>query len=147
MPLTALHPFKIRSTYPCPMYASPVPAGFPSPADDYAEGNLDLNEQLIKHPAATFFVRASGDSMTGAGIQSGDLLVVDRATEPCDGSVVIAVLNGELTVKRLRRRGGEVSLESDNPAYKPILIGDGMELVIWGVVAHVIHEIRRCQTS
>src|SRR5207245_7243498 len=84
-----------------PLFLVPVPAGFPSPADDYLEGRLDLNEHLIAHPAATFFFRVTGDSMIGAGIHSGDLLIVDKAEEPRDGSVVVAVLDGELTVKRI----------------------------------------------
>jgi len=87
-----------------PLFAAGVPAGFPSPADDYIDRHLDLHEHLIEHPAATFYVRASGDSMVGAGIHDGDLLIVDRAVEPRDGHIVIAVVHGELTVKRLRRR-------------------------------------------
>src|SRR5471030_2397814 len=102
-----IHPANVESRCWRPLFAARVPAGFPSPADDYIERSLDLNEHLIRHPAATFFVRASGDSMTGS-IHSGDLLVVDRSLEAADGSVVIAVIDGELTVKRLRRRGDGV---------------------------------------
>jgi DNA polymerase V len=87
--------------YQLPLYANKISAGFPSPADDYIEMKLDLNTHLIKHPAATFFVRVSGDSMLNAGINSGDLLIVDRSIEPVDGKIVIVALNGELTVKRL----------------------------------------------
>lgn len=129
------------SRRPQPLYASRVQAGFPSPADDYIEGALDLNEHLIRHPAATFFVRATGDSMLGAGIHPGDLLVVDRALHPADGRVVIAVLDGELTVKRLRLRDGRVQLVAENPAYAPITLANDAELVVWGVVTSVVHPL------
>lgn len=124
-----------------PLFASKVAAGFPSPADDHLDGQLDLNEHLIRHPAATFFVRAQGDSMLGAGIHNGDLLVVDRSLEPRNGSIVIAVVNGELTVKRLKLESGQVCLMPENPAYPPIAIADGQDLTIWGVVAHVVHAL------
>jgi DNA polymerase V len=121
-------------------YASRVAAGFPSPADDHLERPIDLNEHLVPHPAATFVVRVAGDSMTGAGIRDGDLLVVDRSREAKSGSIVVAVVDGELTVKRLRlgRRG--VRLEAENPAYAPIELREGTDLVIWGVVAHAIRS-------
>lgn len=125
-----------------PLVLEPVPAGFPSPADDYIEGRLDLNQYLIKHPAATFFVRVTGDSMIGAGIHSGDLLVVDRALTPADGNVVIAAVNGELTVKRLQRRNGEMFLAPENSAYKPIQIADETNFEVWGVVTSVVHSLR-----
>ena len=123
-----------------PFFATAVQAGFPSPADDYLEGALDLNEHLIRRPAATFFLRVLGDSMTGAGIHSGDLLIVDRSVHPADGRIVIAVVDGELTVKRLSRRRGRVRLMPENPRYRPIEIRDGQDLQIWGVVLHVIHS-------
>jgi DNA polymerase V len=126
--------------YQLPLYASKVRAGFPSPADDYIEMHLDLNSHLIKHPAATFFVIASGDSMSGAGIASGDMLVVDKSLEATHGKIVIAALNGELTVKRLSRTGGKVRLLPENKHYEPIEITDEEDLVIWGVVTHVIHQ-------
>ncbi len=122
-----------------PLYSSKVAAGFPSPGDDYIEKYLDLNQQFIKHPAATFMVVASGDSMTGAGIRSGDLLIVDRSLETKHGKIVIAAINGELTVKRLSKVGARLQLLPANPNYKPIDITDTHELVIWGVVTHVIH--------
>ena len=124
-----------------PLYACGVSAGFPSPADDYLEGTLDLNEHLIREPAATFFVRAKGDSMIGAGIHDGDLLVVDRSAEPRDGRVVIAVINGELTVKRLVRKKETAWLEPENPAYQPISFNEGDDVRIWGVVTNVIHPL------
>lgn len=125
---------------PLPLYTSRIAAGFPSPADDHLEAPLDLNEHLVKHPAATFVVRVDGDSMTGAGIYNGDLLVVDRSLDAKSGSIVVAVVNGEMTVKRLWMRGRHIRLVPENPAYKPIEIRDGLDLVIWGVVAHVIRS-------
>ena len=121
-------------------YTSRVAAGFPSPADDHLEGPLDLNAHLVAHPAATFVVRVAGDSMTGAGIRDGDLLVVDRSREAVSGSIVVAVVDGELTVKRLRVGKQGVRLEAENPAYKPIYVRESAELVIWGVVAHAIRS-------
>ena len=124
-----------------PLFLARVSAGFPSPADDYLEDRLDLNRHLVKHPAATFFVRASGDSMIGAGIHSGDILVVDRSLEPGNNNVVIAVINGELTVKRIMKTGGKLLLVPDNSRYRPIEIRDGMEFEVWGVVTSVIHTL------
>ena len=126
---------------PLPLYTAYVPAGFPSPADDDVEGRLDLNQHLIRHPAATFFVRVSGESMLGAGIHPGDLLVVDRALEPAHNKVVIAVVNGELTVKRLCIREGQVWLLAENERYAPIVLSGDMDLQIWGVVTNVIHAL------
>src|SRR5919205_1370652 len=97
-----------------------VSAGMPTPAEDYIEGRLDLNRHLIKHPTTTFFVRVAGDSMRDAGIHSGDILVVDRSLEPNDANIVIAVVDGELTVKRIARRDGQIALLPDNPAYEPL---------------------------
>lgn len=125
-----------------PLSLSRVPAGFPSPAEDYVEGTLDLNEHLIAHREATFFMRVKGHSMAGAGIADGDLLVVDRALEAGDGDIVVAVLDGELTVKRLWRRGGRVRLVAENPAFDPIELKDGQELVVWGVVTSLIRRVR-----
>lgn len=124
-----------------PLYSNKVSAGFPSPADDHLEMKLDLNTHLIKHPSATFFVRVSGDSMLNAGIHSGDMLIVDKSIEPVDGKIVIAALDGELTVKRLYKRNGVLKLLAENSQYKPINI-TGQDMVIWGVVTHVIHEAK-----
>ncbi|MBW7997744.1 MAG: translesion error-prone DNA polymerase V autoproteolytic subunit [Candidatus Glassbacteria bacterium] len=118
-----------------------VAQGWPSPAEDFQERSLDLNEHLIRHPAATFFVRAEGHSMIGAGIHDGDLLIVDKALEPNHGDIVIAVIDGEFTCKQLILTGGSGSLVAANPDYPPIKIPpDGCG--IWGVVAHVIHSPR-----
>src|SRR5712692_7436621 len=124
-----------------PVFLARVPGGFPSPADDYLEGKLDLNQYLVKHPAATFFVRVTGDSMIGAGIHSGDLLIVDRSLEPKDGNVVIASVDGELTVKRLSIREGKPALLPDNDQYPPVEVGEHAAFEVWGVVTNVIHEL------
>lgn len=129
------------SDLPRPQFSSRVSAGFPSPADDYVEGELDLNRHLIKHPAATFFVRVSGDSMIGAGIHSGDLLVVDRAVEPTTGKIVVAIVDAEMTVKRLQKRDGRPFLMAENDAYAPIAITEDNDVEVWGVVTAVIHEL------
>lgn len=124
-----------------PLFASKIPAGFPSPADDYVEDMLDLERLLVKHPAATFYLRVSGDSMTGAAIMSGDILVVDRSVEPKHGRIVVASIDSELTVKRLHRKGPRTALLPENPAYPPIEITDETDLVIWGVVTGVVRQI------
>lgn len=124
-----------------PLYMTSIEAGFPSPADDYIEGRLDLNQHLIKHPAATFFVKVSGSSMINAGIFPGDILIVDRSLEAADKKIVIAVVDGELTVKRLRIRAGRPFLEPENDQYTPIEITPDMTFEIWGVVTNVIHKV------
>lgn len=124
-----------------PLFLSRVPAGFPSPADDYVERRLDLNEHLIQRESSTYFVRVAGHSMTEAGIHDGDLLVVDRAVEPTDGRVVVAALDGELTVKRYRCHEGRPYLVPESEQHSPIPIQSGQDLRVWGVVLHVIHEV------
>jgi len=124
-----------------PLMASAVMAGFPSPAEQYVERPLDLNELLVERPAATYFVRAAGDSMVGAGIRDGDLLVVDRSLEPEDGSTVIACVDGEFTVKTYRRDRDGVRLEAANPAYAPIRFAGEMELRVFGVVTATVHRL------
>lgn len=128
-------------TFSLPLCSTRVPAGFPSPADDFIEKKMDLNEHLIKNPAATFVVKVSGDSMLGAGIHSGDLLIVDRSLEPLDKRVVVAALDGELAVKRIRKKGGRLCLVSENPSYGDIEVRELSELNIWGVVTFVIHKV------
>lgn len=124
-----------------PLFAHSVHAGFPSPADDYVAESLDLNEYLIAHKEATYFLRATGQSMLGAGIHDGDLLVVDRSLIPRHRAVVIAVVDGEFTVKRLYKRAGRIGLLAENPDYPAIEFADGQELEIWGVVTSVIHRL------
>ena len=123
------------------LFLSRISAGFPSPADDYIEKDLDLNEYLIKHPAATFFVRVEGDSMINAGIHNGDILIIDRSLEAADKKIIIAVLNGELTVKRIRIKGDKIYLIPENDEYEPIAVTEEMEFEVWGVVAHAIHKV------
>ncbi len=124
-----------------PLYVTAVPAGFPSPADDYIEGQLDLNKFLIQRPAATYFVRVTGDSMIDAGIHDGDLLIVDRSCRPKDKDVVIAAVNGELTVKRMRIKNRRITLVPENRNYTSQSVSDEEEFEIWGVVRHVIHSL------
>jgi DNA polymerase V len=124
-----------------PMYTTPVSAGFPSPADDYIDRKLDLNEFLISHPAATFFMRVEGSSMIDAGIHSGDILVVDRSLEPSDNRIIIAALNGELTVKRVKRIGSRLYLAPENRDFEPIEVAPGMQFEVWGVVTCVLHQV------
>jgi len=117
-----------------PLFSHKVAAGFPSPADDYIEDRLSLDEHLIQHKDSTFFVRAKGNSMVGAGIFDGDLLVVDKSLNPKSGDIVIAVVDGDLTVKRLIKRGDTITLKPENPKFSEIEFKDGQELIIWGVV-------------
>ena len=124
-----------------PLLLCPVQAGFPSPAEDYIETTLDLHRHIVRNPPATFFVHASGDSMTGAGIFDGDILVVDRSLVPVSGRVVIAALEGELTVKRLVKRKGETLLVPENSGFDPIDITNHEDIIIWGVVTYVLHSL------
>ncbi|MFZ4729288.1 MAG: LexA family protein [Pseudanabaena sp.] len=124
-----------------PLFLNPVAAGFPAPTEDYIEGKIDLNRHLVKHPDSTFLVRVVGESMQDAGIHPRDLLVVDRSLEAISGKVVIAVVDGELTVKRLRKHRNKLWLMPENPNFQPIEIGENMELHIWGVVTNVIHAL------
>ena len=117
-----------------PLFSSQPAAGFPAPGDDLVEKPLDLNDLLIGNPTATFFVRVAGDSMEGAGIFNGDVLVVDRSVEAVDGKIVVAAVFGELVVKRLSKTASGTKLLSENDAYDPILISDGDDVYIWGVV-------------
>ncbi len=133
--------FEKRTTCQLPMYLATVAAGFPSPADDFIDKTLDLNEYLIDHPEATFFVRVCGDSMRDAGLHSGDILVVDRALQPMHNRIVIAALNGELTVKRIRKQGGKLFLVPEHPEYEAIEVTAEASFEVWGVVTHVIHKV------
>ena len=124
-----------------PLFLVPVSAGFPSPTEDYIEGKLDLNKHLVKHPAATFFVKVTGNSMIDAGIHDKDMLIVDRSIKPVDKKVVIAVVNGELTVRRIRVTKGKILLMPENRDYKPLQVEEEMGFEVWGVVTNVIHPL------
>ena len=134
-------PRLINTQQTLPLFGGKVSAGFPSPADDYVEKSLDLNQFLVAKPAATFFVKAQGDSMLGAGIHHDDILIVDRSVEATPGKIVVCALNGELTVKRLVQREQAWYLQPENPVYPDILIQDELDMVIWGVVTSVIHSV------
>ncbi len=123
-----------------PFFASSVSAGFPSPADDYTELSLDLNKHLIKHPSATFYARVKGDSMINAGINDGDLLVVDRALEIYDNCIAVCIIDGEFTVKRLKKQKEKILLIPENEKYKPIEVSEFNDFEVWGIVAYVIHK-------
>lgn len=126
-----------------PIYSGKVTAGqsrFPSPAQDYEQKFLDLNDRYITNPPATFFFQVKGDSMIGAGIHDGATVIVDRALKPKSSSIVIADVDGEWMVKRLYKRGNVVKLLSENPDHAPIVLAEGQELVIFGVVTYVIHQ-------
>ena len=128
------------------MAEATVHAGFPSPAQDYMSGGIDLNKELVRHPDATFYVRVSGDSMLQAGISDGDVLVVDRSLEPRDGAIAICFLEGEFLVRRLvttssSGEGKTVVLEPANPAYKPIKITPGTDFSVWGIVTYIIKSV------
>lgn len=128
------------SPYRIPLYSSAVRAGFPSPADDHLDTELDLHRYVVKRPASTYFVRAEGDSMIGDGIHHGDLLVVDRSLEALPGRIIVIAVDGELTVKKLDRIGRRAYLKASNPHFKPIPL-EGRESHVWGVVTHVIHGL------
>ncbi len=139
MRVTEIYSLDQSTKLELPLFSSRVPAGFPSPGDDYIDQTLDLNE-LVKHPSDTYLVKVEGDSMINAGIYDGDILVVDRAIEADNNKVVVANLDGELTVKRLSIKGTSVLLMPDNPKYDPIEIRPLSDFRIMGVVTFVIHR-------
>ena len=131
------------SSLPVPLLGRLVPAGFPSPADDYLDGEIDLATYLIERPAATFMMRVSGESMKEAGILDGDLVVVDRSVRPQSGQAVVAICDGEMTLKRLRLlKGGRMTLQAENPEFPELVICEGTPAEIWGVVVGVVRKLR-----
>ena len=122
------------------MYITSINAGFPSPAEDHVDVSLNLNDYLVKHPSSTFYIYVKGDSMIGSGIYDGDLMVVDRSLEPKSNNVVVAVIDGEFTVKKIYKNKNQIYLLPDNKNYKPIHIKEGMDFQVWGIITHSIHH-------
>lgn len=139
--IRSIRKFQGRTRLELARYLANISAGFPSPAEDYIDKQLDLNEHLVKHPSATFFVRVEGHSMINAGIHHGDTLIVDRSLEPADKKIVIAVVNGELTVKRIKKISGRLYLMPENDAFRPLEISEEADFQIWGVVTCVLHRV------
>lgn len=144
LPVSLIEPvlkFVKNRGYQLPLFASKVAAGSPSMADDHVEAHVDLHQVLIKNTEATFLVRVSGQSMIDAGIHENDLLIVDRHIPPRDGKIVIAAIDGQLTVKRLCRRKNQLFLMPENKKFKPIPVTEENDMIIWGVVTNVIHAV------
>ena len=126
----------------CLQYADGgIHAGFPSPAQDYIESGIDLNKELVRHRASTFYGRVVGDSMTEAGIEEGDIIVIDKSLEARDGDLVVCFLDGEFAIKFLHTKNGELVLEAGNKAYAPIRIGASDDFRVWGVVTYIIKKM------
>lgn len=140
-----LLPAARADSFELPLALARLPAGFPSPADDYQEQSLDIGAYLVKRRGTTFFMRVEGDSMVGAGINDGDLLVIDRAERPCDGAIVVARIYDEFCVKQLRIIGGKIWLYPANEKYKPIEITEGADFEIWGRVTYSVTS--HCETG
>jgi len=140
MLISKIYSSLIKNENKIAFYNSSIPAGFPSPAEDHIDIPLDLNDHLIRHPAATFYVYAKGNSMQNSGIYDGDLLIVDRAVEPKLKNIVIAIIDGEFTVKRISKIKNKIYLLPDNKEYQPIEIKDSSNFQIWGVVIYTIHK-------
>ena len=138
--INAIFEVEQKTKVVCPLFTSGVSAGFPSPAEDHIDRKLDLNELLIQHPVATFFVRVAGESMKDAVINHGDILVVDRSLEAVSGKIVIAIVNGELTVKRFIQNNASCQLVAANHDYPPVEITEDTDFSVWGVVTSVIHH-------
>lgn len=130
-------PTELRQIVLIPLYSDPVQCGFPSPAQDYVEQRIDLNELLVSHPSATYFVKAAGDSMIEGGISEGDLLIVDSSRKPEHGNIVIAAVDGEFTVKKLQLHP-RIQLNPMNSAYSPIIVGSEDTLDVFGVVTYIV---------
>jgi len=130
-----------RNQATIPLLVHAVSAGFPSPADDYIDKNLDLNEYLIKHPAATYFMRANNNAMIGCGVHKGDLLIVDKSLVPENGKMIIAEYEGALTLRRLQKTSHSIALIASNKHYPAIHIDDVDNFCVWGVVTNIIHKV------
>jgi len=139
--IKSIHGFHSEKRILRPLIGTQIPAGFPSPAQDYVEGTLDLNELLLTHPYSTFFVRVDGYSMINAGIFPDDILIVDRSLEAVHNKIVIAVVNGELTVKRLRIEEDRYWLYPENAEFNGFEVTEDIDFYVWGVVTYVIHKL------
>lgn len=122
---------------------TPVRAGFPNPAEDASGLPLDLNELVVKHPVSTYYLRVAGDSMEGANIVEGDIVVVDKSLNPKNGDIVVAAVDGDFTLKYLRHKGQQAWLVAANPTYEPIALHEALDAQVWGVVTFVIHKTKR----
>lgn len=138
--ITSLTPLAEKSAFRTPLAGSLIKAGFPSPADDYLEPSIDLNKELVRHPASTFFGRASGESMNGAGIDDGDILIIDKSLEPYDGAAAVCFLDGNFTLKFIRKKGSQIWLIPANPQFSPIKVTADNDFLIWGIVTYVIKK-------
>jgi DNA polymerase V len=131
----------LQSNVSLPLANEGISAGFPSPANDFLDLSIDLNKELIKHPYATFYGRVSGDSMIGAGLDDGDLLIIDKSLEPQDGKIAVCFIDGEFTVKRIKIERDSLWLMPENKKYKPLKVTEDNEFIIWGVVTSVIKKM------
>lgn len=144
MVMFRLYPPELTTRLPLQYADGGIRAGFPSPAQDYISESIDLNRELIEHPASTFYAKVVGDSMAGEGITEGDLLVIDKSVTPEHGDLAVCCVDGEFTLKRLRfMEGQRLCLMPSNPRYRPIEIHDGMDFMVWGVVLYTIKANRR----
>ena len=132
---------ELNSEIKLPFINHAVSAGFPSPAMDFSESSIDLNQVLVENPIATFYVQVDGNSMIDAGIEDKDILVVDRSIEPRNNKIAICLLDGEFTVKRIRLENKELFLMPENPNYQPIQVTEENQLIIWGIVTYVIKKL------
>jgi DNA polymerase V len=139
--INAFIDIEVRQTATVPLMATSAECGFPSPADDYLDRPLDFNDLLIENPTATFAVRIAGESMTGVGLFPGDIAVVDRSRTPIEGSIVLALLSGEFTIKRYRKKGARIWLQAENPAFGDILLNDETVFEVWGVITKSIRML------
>tara|TARA_Y100001001_G_scaffold25155_1_gene21128 strand:- start:1635 stop:2039 length:405 start_codon:yes stop_codon:yes gene_type:complete len=126
-----------------PYFDGGISAGFPSPADDFKEDRISLDRELVNDPEATFFARVNGDSMQGAGMDDGDLLVIDKSIEAYDGCIAVCFVDGDFTVKRIKKQKDHIELLPENPKYRPIRITEENNLVIWGVVTNIVKRIHK----
>ncbi|MDR9401704.1 MAG: translesion error-prone DNA polymerase V autoproteolytic subunit [Psychroflexus sp.] len=132
---------QLRSRLALPFVEQGISAGFPSPADDFLDLSIDLNKEFIQHPNTTFYGRVRGDSMIDAGLHDGDLLIIDKSLEPQDGKIAVCFVDGEFTVKRIRKDQNVVWLVAENQKYKPIRVTSDNDFLIWGIVTTVIKQL------